>query len=134
MSTQAIRDGETAALYAAAAVPRHIRAASPLLCRGAGLSKDNAQTRGRAVLPIAPVARAKVRHNVRNLAATSAAILACMLSVVTSGQTATRETTDVSKPRSAAHVYLLRGLLEVLFAGNRNTRREVAASRHPRHS
>jgi hypothetical protein len=40
MSTQAIRDGETTALYAAAAIPRHIRAASPLLCRGAGLSKD----------------------------------------------------------------------------------------------
>ena len=41
MSTQAIRDGEITALYAAAAIPRHIPAASPLLCRGAmGLSKD----------------------------------------------------------------------------------------------
>src|ERR1700730_13575216 len=40
MSTQAIRDGEITARHAAAAIPRHIRAASPLLCRGAGLSKD----------------------------------------------------------------------------------------------
>jgi hypothetical protein len=41
MGTQAIRDGEITALHAAAAVPRHIRAASPLLRRGAvGLGED----------------------------------------------------------------------------------------------